>query len=82
MSSQQLNHVNEQIVMRQHDALRLARCTGAVRQQCDVILSINEHAWQLTSSVAQQRRKEQTVLSFAEHKHALKHRSWYLAHAL
>ena len=31
MNSQKLNHVGEQIVMRQHDALRFARCAGAVR---------------------------------------------------
>ena len=80
MNSQKLNHVGEQIVMRQHDALRFARCAGAARQQRYVILSINEHAWQLTSSVTQQRRIGETVLSFAKHKHALKHRAWYLAH--
>ena len=31
MNSQKLNHVGEQIVMCQHDALRFARCAGAVR---------------------------------------------------
>ena len=45
MHSQFLNYIGEQIVMRQHDALRFARCAGAARQQCHVILSINEHAW-------------------------------------
>ena len=30
MHSQFLNYIGEQIVMRQHDALRLARCAGAV----------------------------------------------------